>query len=293
VLALAALVSLLAACGDGGAPVDDRGALPVRVGPDFAATVDSALFTVDCTFSHRAPDDPIVHPGEPGASHVHDFFGATGTDAYSTAASLRGGPTTCEDTQDTASYWAPAIYDGTRPVDATYLRAYYRAPVGTDAKHIHVLPPGIQLLAGDSHAMAGHWTPTNIAGWGCGLRPRRLHRRPPGNCTPNSPVTLQLVFPDCWDGKHVSSADHVSHVARSRNGRCPRSHPVQVLQVQVSILYPVWNARWGPSPRAEHLTLASGSWETTHGDFFNAWDEARLRHQTDLCIRVLANCTIG
>src|SRR4051812_16186582 len=289
---MAALVASLASCGQGGTATGSADPSPRR-GPDIAETVDSALFTVDCNFSHRAPDDPIVHPGEPGASHMHDFFGAEGTDAYSTAALLRGGPTTCEDEQDTASYWAPALYDGTKPVDATYLRAYYRAAPGADAVHIHVLPPGMQLLAGDSHAMPGHWTSTRIAGWGCGLRPRHLHHRPPGNCTVNSPVTLELVFPDCWDGHHVQSADHVSHVAYSRAGRCPASHPVPILQVQMSILYPVWNQRWGPSPRAEDLTLASGSWETTHGDFFNAWDPARLRHQTDLCIRTLANCTIG
>ncbi len=35
-------------------------------------------------------DDPIVHPGHPGAAHMHDFFGSEATDASSTAASLLG-----------------------------------------------------------------------------------------------------------------------------------------------------------------------------------------------------------
>ena len=46
-------------------------------------------FTTDCFPSHRAPDDPIVFPGQPGASHSHDFFGNTTTDASSTYASMR------------------------------------------------------------------------------------------------------------------------------------------------------------------------------------------------------------
>ena len=30
-------------------------------------------FVSVCRFSHRAPDDPIVYPGQPGLSHDHSF----------------------------------------------------------------------------------------------------------------------------------------------------------------------------------------------------------------------------
>ena len=46
-------------------------------------------FVVTCTFSHRLADDPIVFPGQPGMSHLHDFFGANTTNAFSTYDSLR------------------------------------------------------------------------------------------------------------------------------------------------------------------------------------------------------------
>ena len=296
---LAALVCLVVAggCGDG-APVPGSArtaAVPgPRHGPTIATTVDSAVFTVDCLFSHRVPDDPIVHPGQPGASHLHDFFGATGTDASSTTASLRGGGTTCEDHDDTAAYWVPALVDGATPVRPDFARAYYRAAVGADAAAVRALPPGLQLIVGDAQASAGQWAPTDQVGWGCGLRPRRLHRTPPQNCTVSASLTLRLVFPDCWDGRHVTSADHRSHLARSRRGRCPPTHPVAIVQVQVSVAYPVWRpTALSPSPRAAELVLASGGWQTTHGDVWNTWGQDRLQHQTDLCIRVLANCTIG
>lgn len=289
----------LVGCGDGGpasgpSPTGSAAAPPVRRGPSIATTVDSAVFTVDCRFSHRAPDDPIVHPGRPGASHVHDFFGATEADAHSTAASLRGGPTSCDDRQDTASYWAPTLYDGSEPIRPTFARAYYRAAIGADGREVRALPPGLEMVAGDSHAEPGAWPSLGTVAWGCGLRPRRLHHQPPRTCTPSSPLALRLVFPDCWDGRHVRSRDHRSHLARSRDGRCPASHPVPLVQVQVSITYPVWTARPGAaSPQAADLVAASGRWETSHGDLLNGWDQDRLEHQVALCIRVMANCTIG
>src|SRR3546814_17989920 len=68
-------------------------------------------FKVECGWSHTATDDPIVHHGHPGRSHLHDFFGNTATDARSTPESLVGGDTTCQNKLDPAAYWAPAMLD--------------------------------------------------------------------------------------------------------------------------------------------------------------------------------------
>src|SRR5262245_26804551 len=67
-------------------------------------------FKVQCPASHRLPDDPIVFPGKPGASHLHQFIGNRTTDANSTADSLLAGGTTCDDQADTSAYWVPALY---------------------------------------------------------------------------------------------------------------------------------------------------------------------------------------
>jgi len=61
------------------------------------------IFLSVCLPSHVAKDDPIVHPGEPGASHQHEFFGNTTTDANSTYESLRAGGTTCRIAADKAA----------------------------------------------------------------------------------------------------------------------------------------------------------------------------------------------
>ena len=61
--------------GSGVAHADDVGGPPTEMKPRFVTR---------CTFSHRLADDPIVRPGQPGASHSHDFFGNRTTNANST-----------------------------------------------------------------------------------------------------------------------------------------------------------------------------------------------------------------
>ena len=53
-----------------------------------SARAAGQTFFTDCLPSHRAPDDPIVYPKQPGASHLHDVFGNTTTNAFSTYAGM-------------------------------------------------------------------------------------------------------------------------------------------------------------------------------------------------------------
>ena len=81
-----------------------------------------SYFAILCSFSHRNNDDPIVHPGAPGRSHNHTYIGNTNVNAFSTAASLRGGETTCELPGDASTYWIPTLFVGTeQDLDAEVL----------------------------------------------------------------------------------------------------------------------------------------------------------------------------
>jgi hypothetical protein len=277
VLALA-----IAGCGGSSASPSAVSVGLVSSPADIARTAHDAVFTVDCTFAHRAKDDPIVDPGQPGASHSHDFYGNESTNAASTIGSLRGKPTTCADPDDTASYWAPTLYRGNDPVTAYRLRAYYRAVPGQDVTTVHAPPLGLIMLAGNHDAISPQ--PTSMVGWGCGFTPRRLVSRPPNDCTDISPLTMQLFFPNCWNGRTLDSADHRSHMAYSVDGVCPPDHPVPITQLQLTIEYPVW----GPTGT---LRLSSGPTITAHGDFMNSWRESRLYYEVELCIHAKANCT--
>src|SRR5689334_18496233 len=77
-------------------------------------------------FSHRARDAPIVQPGQPGASHSHDFLGNRTTNAFSTYESLRDGATTWRRTADHAGYWIPTLLKSKRPVPIAGATFYYR-----------------------------------------------------------------------------------------------------------------------------------------------------------------------
>jgi hypothetical protein len=226
--------------------------------------IHDGIFLSVCLPSHMAMDDPIVHPGEPGASHQHEFFGNTTTDANSTLASLQAGETTCRIAADTAAYWVPTLLaDGERvaplKVNAYYLRA------GRSGR-IVPFPSGIKIIAGDSHATTAQ--STMVTGWKCsGLRIKPLSAEPVA-CPMGAHNVLVIRFPDCWNGKDLDSADHQSHMAYRVRGACPAGFPVQVPKLSLNVHYQLTSVN--------DLTLSSGSIHTSHADFFNAWNQAAL-----------------
>lgn len=233
-------------------------------------------FVTDCAYSHSAPDDPIVHPGRPGRSHRHDFFGNTTTDAHSTPATLLDRPTTCQKRLDTAAYWAPSLLDGGEPVTPTMSTAYYRPAPGVDPTSVQAYPAGLMVVAGDMTATATAPQSPDLAGWTCGASPRN-HTTPP-RCPASAPLRAMVTFPDCWDGRRTDSADHRSHMANSSDGACPATHPVHVPQLTFVIDYPVWG-------EGHDLSLASGELEGIHSDFVNSWHQDGLEQEVAMCIR--------
>ena len=109
-------------------------------------------FSVDCRYSHSRPDDPIVHPGHPGGSHLHDFYGNTSTSARSTYTSMRSSPTTCRLESDGAGYWTPSAFlDGVQ-VTPTRIAVYYFG----GQSDVESLPRDLRMISGRSgHANGG------------------------------------------------------------------------------------------------------------------------------------------
>ena len=252
-------------------------------GRDAESGADSAgpQFVVECTWSHRAADDPIVHPGHPGGSHLHDFFGSTATDASSTAESLLGTASSCQTLADTAAYWAPTLLDGDEPVEPGRLFAYYRRPAFAPPDEIVAYPLGFAMVAGD--AQSAQPQPTDIVAWHCGASSQ--WSAAPVTCPRFAPLTLRVAFPSCWDGRSLDSADHRSHTSYPSGG-CPTGHPVALPELVLDISYSFWGSPAG-------LRLASGSTRTAHADFLNAWDPGRLETLVDECLRRGERCGIG
>jgi hypothetical protein len=279
---LALVIAVGAACGSSGSntsPGPGGAAVPaVYEGPQG----QSGQFVVKCGFSHALMDDPIVHPGDPGASHLHDFFGNQDTDAYSTPASLAGGDTTCNVRLDSASYWAPALMDHHQPVTPLGLIAYYRPAPGVDPASLQPYPEGLEMVAGDQTARTPQ--PVQTVGWMCGNA--EDVRTTPGECPSASPLRLRVTFPDCWDGQHLDSADHKSHVTYSQDGACPSGFPVAMPQLTALVVYPI-------SGGGHDLELASGGLLTGHADFVNAWDQQALTDQVTLCLHRAVICSVA
>jgi len=239
-------------------------------------------FIAECAYSHSATDDPIVHYQHPGRSHLHDFYGATTTNAFSTPDQLLASDTTCDKTADRAAYWQPALYDHDEKVEPISVDAYYRAAPGVEPTDVQPYPLGLALITGD--AMAEVPQPGEAAGWTCGSR-SALSDDPP-DCPASAPLTLLLTFQDCWDGAHIDSDDHQAHVTFSAGGECPASHPVNIPQLTASFKFPIHGS-------GHNLRLASGNIYSAHGDFFNAWEPEGLEREINACIHNGVVCDLA
>ena len=239
-------------------------------------------FIVECPYSHSASDDPIVYPGQPGKSHLHEFFGNTDVDAFSTVESLLGGGTTCDQPLDTAAYWAPALMRGGEVLTPVKSTAYYRPGEGVAATSVEPFPVGLVMIAGNAGATGEQ--PLSIVAWGCGAGIERAVLPP--ECADGRDLRLLVTFPDCWDGTNLDSNDHHAHVAYSSGGACPAGFPVLIPQLQFSVEYPVTGSTAG-------LVLASGGLTTGHADFMNGWDQGKLTSEVELCLHREVVCGVA
>ena len=285
---LAAGIGAIAVARGGASHVQAMGPAAARragaVGPERHTGPQGRVgqFVVTCRYSHSGPNDPIVHFGHAGRSHRHDFYGAVGTDARSTPDDLVRQRTTCDKLPDTAAYWHPTLYDGAADVVPRSIAAYYRAAPGVAPTEVQPYPFGIAIIAGDATATTPR--PGEAAGWVCGSS-TDLKAAPP-SCPVSAPLHMVLTFQDCWDGRHLDSVDHQSHVAYSARGKCPASHPVHVPQLSVTV-------NFGLSGVGHDLRLASGNVYSAHGDFLNAWDPAGLEREVNGCIHRDVVCELA
>jgi len=240
-----------------------------------------------CPYSHSKMDDPIVFPKQPGASHLHDFFGAKHTNAYSTVRTMRNDGTTCE-RRDTAGYWVPALYRRGHRVfprgASTRQQFYYRVADFSARTRITPFPPGLKMLSGNAHATSVADNPGlgDEIYWGCSDNKPNGKFTHPISCG-SGIISLHVGFPSCWDGRHLSMAADPNAVVFPEDGRCPASNPVALPRLIERFEYPV-----GRSSR--HIKVASGPTFTVHGDFWNTWDQPTLRRRVNRCLNRSHDC---
>ena len=270
--------------------------------PESSADEPSGNFRFLCEYSHLGYDDPIVYPGEAGASHLHMFFGNDEADASSTYESLRaGGGSSCHGGPvNRSAYWAPAVMTPEdQVVVPDYISVYYkgpgRAPDGS-LMDVEDLPPGLRMIAGQNPADPVDDSPHD---WYCEVNQVKSDRIP--DCAPDELVGVSLPFPTCWNGSDLDSADHRSHMAYTVRdpetgiSSCPPSHPVPLPAFTLGI----WFEHDGNSSQwylSSDRMPDGPEWDngaSFHADWFGGWDPDIQQVWTEHCINGLLNCSGG
>ncbi|QNP43124.1 DUF1996 domain-containing protein [Sphingomonas daechungensis] len=206
------------------------GAIPPSASPDVVGA-----FRFICNAGQLLKDDPIVYPGQPGKSHLHQFYGNTGANAYSTYSSLRAsGSSTCMSPLNRSAYWMPAMLDGKGDViRPDYLAIYYKRRPISDPKcslssgdpqaegNCVPLPNGLKFIFG--YDMITGKAPTGSVYFNCdgpGATQGHYPSIPAAmaTCPAGAKIGAIVNAPSCWDGKNLDSANHRDHVTYKSYG---------------------------------------------------------------------------
>ncbi len=257
-------------------------------------TVGDGQFRMACQYSHFAYDDPIVFPGQPGASHLHMFFGNTLANANSTAATLfDSGGGSCNGFElNRSAYWTPALLDGKgNAVVPEQIILYYKTKFPAEARP---LPVGLKMISGST---GSSFTVSDVLHWSCGGSGQAYNK---SNHIPDCGgdiINAAIAFPECWDGRNLDSADHRSHLHFVDAALpCPPSHPVRLPQISILLYYP-----GQPSVAGWHLSSDGQGGHggggppggSLHADWFGGWNDDALNLWIDGCITRARNCSYG
>ena len=290
------------------------GAIPPSAAPDVVGA-----FRLVCHASHISYDDPIVFPGQPGKSHLHQWFGNDLADANSTYESLRKtGNSTCGNALNRSAYWMPALLNGKGGViRPDYVSIYYKRRPKTDplcakiGKACVDLPRGLRFIFGRNMLdMAA--LPTGSGYLNCdgpGAIPGHYPDIPTAakNCPIGARLGAVISAPECWDGKNLDSADHRSHVAYSRYigqsyAQCDAAHPYVIPTFTLGAWWSVdadldrsgtWDGTFNSwhfsSDNMPGMPMKPGT--SFHTDWFGAWNDQVLATWHANCIDKMLNAS--
>lgn len=272
-----------------------------------------ANFRTWCSFSHFSYNDPIVFPGQEGVAHLHMFMGNTLADHNSTGESLQNsGGSSCDGGPlNRSSYWTPALLDGEGNAriprfNFVYYKTFDTGNARPALEDVEAFPSGLQFLSSAKSTVEGQET-RNIDWW-CGPITNNIESKTPhfqsipDNC-PQNLLGMRVRFPFCWNGELKSSDpftnDHmVFPVGDYEASVCPDSHPRRIPHIEYQMIFriPAGSdlSQWHLSSDVNPTTgeIADGG-STSHGDWFNGWNEAINESINNDCHRALGECHQG
>jgi hypothetical protein len=259
-----------------------------------------AFWRMGCSTLEIGRIDPVVQPGVV-SNHVHTVVGGNSKNILSISAPwsnfmadfgvnstgatlLESSCTSCELQADKSAYWTPLLYyqypNGSFiDVPHTGALVYY---LGRGANStIVTFPPGFRMVAGSAAVRSfdhvttpyGGTNPlSNRVSWLCITDPPSAQTGGFANTNCPSGLRGQITFPTCWNGVDLYKSDqsHVAYLSNVDTGICPPTHPYQMMQLFIEVLYSVNSITQVQGGR---LVLSTG--DTTgysfHADFQNGW----------------------
>ncbi|OCK75752.1 hypothetical protein K432DRAFT_408752 [Lepidopterella palustris CBS 459.81] len=277
--------------------------------------ISDAFWRMDChSRTGLARIDPLVDAGEI-SDHAHAIHGGNNF-AFNTGYNdlIESECTSCLVTQDKSAYWTPSLHfqyaNGTTVVvpQEGGMLAYYLLY----GENIKAFPKGFQLIAGNTRLRnftgpvpdppKSLWTADETTQFSLGQKAIGFncldyskspeaslyrHFMPDkgyidANC--KNGLRLELMFPSCWNGKDVDSADHKSHMAYPNlvmTGDCPSGFETRT----PSLFYEtIW---WTPAFAGEEGQFVLSNGDPTgygyHGDFITGWEVDFLQSAINTC----------
>lgn len=244
-----------------------------------AENSDIGSFRTNCEFTKFSYDDPLLFPGQPGASHLHMYSGNDSVNAMSDTTNLAnvGGSSCSGGILNRSAYWTPAVIDmstKTPQLPVSSLWYYKEGYYGLSGTGFGSLPEGLGMIGTDHH-----WACTDTVG--------KYETIP--SCPAGETLTMVVAFPQCWDGVNKWLSDK-SHVAYPSRGSCPLTHPVSLPQITLNIRYKMKYAG-----QSENLMLSSdmdmsARGSTGHADWVNGWDKATSDKWINNCLNTQSDC---
>lgn len=262
------------------------GAMVLLAQPVEAAPAVDAGWKSSVCYTHTNMDDPLVFPGQHGASHEHDFVGANNTDADSTPNSVRAGGTCSGTPDDTASYWVPGLITQQQgrilpstPDGKGVLAYYFRVAA---KGNVVPFPDGFSMILGNAHAMSVADNVDLAAKhifWKCGPGANTRLSSPPSSCAAGRFLVEVFTFPQFWTGHEVAGND-----IGEMSYRADAAHPVALPRLSAFWRYSQATGAIGS------VSLTSGPFYTIHMDFWSTWVQSSLASLVTRCINGNQDC---
>lgn len=291
--------------------------------PEHSFPIDAGgQFRAGCEFSHFAYDDPLVFPNQPGASHLHMFFGNTHVNAFSSYETLLdSGGSSCNGQElNRSGYWAPAMFDGEGNVRVPErVVVYYKGEGRSNGESIPFAPETaliatenlnerntdfggangkFSFVCSDQFSSTGDPLSNTIPDCDGNLMLDRY------GVTDNPHVTLEMnvKFPQCWNGE--DPADWINNYAVPRVGNwygsdCEGEFDKNLPNIEYFVNYRVdvgestgdWYLASDVDRETFTRSVAGGT--SVHADWWGAWHAETNQMWIDNCVNFRADTRSG